>query len=129
MRSGGRSNEVNLTLKTIESTLKTIELTLKTVELTLKTVESTLETVESTLETVKARVHLGKSVDNYGPQLSNLIGVSAHFAHKRATVFATAFAFSLSERRKQAQRYQLRCKLLAIRSISSLACTPFAFAS
>ena len=87
VRSDGRSNKINFTLKTAELTLKTVELTLKAVELTLKAVE--------------ARVHLSKAVDNYGPQLGNPVRVSAHFAHERTPVFATALAFSPSERRMQ----------------------------
>ena len=94
VRSDGRSNKINLTLKTVELTLKTVELTLKAVELTLKAVELTLKAVE-------ARVHLSKAVDNYGPQLGNPVRVSAHFAHERTPVFATALAFSPSERRMQ----------------------------
>jgi len=94
VRSDGRSNKINFTLKTAELTLKTVELTLKAVELTLKAVELTLKAVE-------ARVHLSKAVDNYGPQLGNPVRVSAHFAHERTPVFATALAFSPSERRMQ----------------------------
>jgi len=94
VRSDGRSNKINFTLKTVELTLKTVELTLKAVELTLKAVELTLKAVE-------ARVHLSKAVDNYGPQLGNPVRVSAHFAHERTPVFATALAFSPSERRMQ----------------------------
>ena len=101
VRSDGRSNKINLTLKTVELTLKTVELTLKTVELTLKAVELTLKAVELTLKAVEARVHLSKAVDNYGPQLGNPVRVSAHFAHERTPVFATALAFSPSERRMQ----------------------------
>ena len=80
VRSDGPSNKINLTLKTVELTLKAVELTLKAVE---------------------ARVHLSKAVDNYGPQLGNPVRVSAHFAHERTPVFATALAFSPSERRMQ----------------------------